>query len=413
MGLKFIPGEIGMLTHLEILDVSVNELENLPQELQKLSQLKRLFLTKNKFKIWPGEIFHLSRLEMLSLKSNSITSIPETDYLPRHINWLILTDNLIESLPENFGFVVSGVKKLALSGNRLESLPASFSQLSQLELVRLSNNKFVTFPPQVLNLPKLAWVSLGGNPCSENEPLGVKAQEALESLCYKREDFIRGEILGTGASGTVHLARSPRFPQETLALKVFKAVTSDGKPEDELMVAVLASSGLTVPEGLIPFRGWTPYPELSLIMDYIPGVEPLGNPPSLDSITRDCYSENWTISWDSLLRILVTLARVQKYLGEKKICHGDFYAHNILFDQTSQVWLGDWGASFFYERNEHIFEKFEVRAFGYLAQELVMRTTNLKPGKLEPLIQDCLNLNPRDRPNFQSLARFLQNLLDS
>lgn len=407
MNLSYIPAEIGQLIHLETLDLSGNCLHSLPDELKNLPRLRRLFLTKNKFDTWPEIIGELPALKMFSLKSNTIRHIPDVDYLPSQLNWLILTDNKIECLPENFGFALPHLRKLALAGNRIQALPESFSNLQELELLRLSNNCLVRVPLEISLLSKLTWVSLAGNPYHEQSVTTNKARTELANMNLDFTEYVLEDVLGSGASGVVYKTKKIKQTESQFAVKVFNEVSGDGKPEDELAVSAIAASGTDLPAGLIPFRGWFDRPNFGLLMDFLNQSVSLGNPPSLESITRDVYPENFSLTKAELMGIVLTMAKVQAHLATKKIVHGDFYAHNILLTADSRPCLGDWGASFFYEENETYFEKIEVRAFGCLMEELLNRTPPEIDTRLLELVKKCLLPNLEDRPSFKTIVQEL------
>jgi serine/threonine protein kinase len=109
------------------------------------------------------------------------------------------------------------------------------------------------------------------------------------------------------------------------------------------------------------------------------GYTALAGPPSFDTCSRDVYdTENAedmlssTFCWIIVTSMLRVLAKLHK-LG---ICHGDFYAHNILVKPSSHdVKLSDFGAAFFYDRtNEgsygHHVEHIELRSYTVLVHEL-------------------------------------------
>jgi hypothetical protein len=118
-----------------------------------------------------------------------------------------------------------------LAGNRLSDLPSSLAELTALELVRLSSNRFETFPPWLARLPKLAWISWSGNPVERD-----LAPAVAEPVSWADLDI--GDRLGGGASGDVHRAtwRSDNLNEPfSVAVKLFRgSMTSDGSPDTEI-----------------------------------------------------------------------------------------------------------------------------------------------------------------------------------
>lgn len=69
-GLREIPEEIGMLSHLTELNLSYNQIKKLPYAFRDLKNLKRLNLDSNQFEIFPDEIKHIKALRHLSIDNN-------------------------------------------------------------------------------------------------------------------------------------------------------------------------------------------------------------------------------------------------------------------------------------------------------------------------------------------------------
>ena len=156
--------------------------------------------------------------------------------------------------------------------------------------------------------------------------------------------------------------------------------------------------------------------DTGIVVQNIPDSQPLAHPPSLYTISRDVYkigdgleafqceakkkftTDNKTNDEDtiqSLTKMLLALARAGAYLHGKGVdsmsqevglAHGDFYGHNILIGDgcidgksqaTKNIYLSDFGASFFYFKENkklyHSVEGIEVRAWAILAMENILR----------------------------------------
>ncbi|MEL0628265.1 leucine-rich repeat-containing protein kinase family protein [Psychromonas aquatilis] len=330
---------------LEVLDLSNNQLSDIPSEIKQLTKLKILFASNNLFTVLPASIGQCPALEMIGFKSNQITTVPETA-LPLPLRWLILTDNKITQLPQTLG-QRPRLKKLALAGNQLQTLPENMDQLHELELLRISANQLTDFPTQLLRLPKLAWFAFSGNPfCSHTLPIQSVPEVASSSLQLN-------ETLGQGASGMIYQANwlgdvneAGLFPAQ-IAVKVFKGeVTSDGYPQDELQACLKVGNH----NNLVKSVGQVNESDcLALVMELIPATyKNLGLPPSLDSCTRDTFADNFTLTIESIEKIVKQMQEVFEHLHANQVCHGDLYAHNTLFDQHSNIIFGDFGAASMY-----------------------------------------------------------------
>jgi hypothetical protein len=403
-GLTTFPEEIISLANtLEVLDLSNNDLSELPDSIAELKQLKIIFFANNNFKVFPEILKSCPVLNMIGFKSNQIETVPENAFPPL-LNWLILTDNQIKVLPQSIG-ESKLLQKCALAGNLIEELPASMVNCINLELLRISANQLKIIPKWLFELPKLSWVAFAGNPGSD------QLQLATDLELFDWQDFEIKELLGEGASGLIHKAKW-LSKDKNVAIKVFKgAVTSDGLPEDEMAISILAGEH----GNLVPFLGKIkshPEEKNGLIMELIASsFINLGNPPNFDTCTRDVFDESTKFNSNEFLKIVKSMASVSAQLHSKGINHGDIYAHNILVNNTADSLLGDYGAATYYDATSemaHNIQRVEIRAFGCLVEDLF----GLVPkdqfsedtlAKWTQLISDCFNPNVKYRMSFDEI----------
>ena len=368
--LTSFPEEILTLADsLEVLDLSNNLLTSLPKELKQLTKLKIIFASKNQFETLPDVLGELPNLEMVGFKSNRINHVPATS-LPKQLRWLILTDNQLTSLPDTLG-ERPRLQKLALAGNRLTTLPQTMSQLANLELVRISANQLTECPEQLLSLPKLAWIAFSGNPFSQAEQT-IKSVPEVSSSSYSLS-----HVLGQGASGIISQATwnkpQSHFP-EHIAVKVFKGeVTSDGYPQDELNACLKAGNHPNLVKSLAQVNEQN---YLALIMDLIPShYNNLGLPPCFDSCTRDRFTDGFTLAIEQIDKMVQQIKDVFEHLHSNRVCHGDLYAHNTLFDQQANIIFGDFGAASLYHmltpQQQLKIKQIEKRALNHFIEDLL------------------------------------------
>ena len=308
-----------------------------------------------------------------------------------------------------------------LSGNFISTLPKEISNCTNLELVRLSSNRLVEPPMDLLRLPNLAWVALSENPfLSQRNHINAchddndddddddddernENSSSLEILPYDDlDDPSKGEILGKGASG---ITRKYTIQQREVAVKEFYSnITSDGNPFIERRISFTTATKIQS-KSLIQVLGQTK--KGNLVMELLSNYEVLANPPSLQSCSRDTYDHYDTkdedvnendvnddddddddnnnnnkqsmksyVTYKRIISLVHHLLYTLKELHTKcNITHGDFYGHNILFSKKdeSQIWLTDFGAAFFYDRQSEYgkwIELIEKRAFCHLLGEL-------------------------------------------
>lgn len=403
-GLTEFPREIfDLADSLEILDLSGNALSSLPDDLPRLKRLRIIFCSDNKFTELPEVLGRCPALTMVGFRSNRIVALAPAS-LPARLRWLVLTDNRIEQLPDELGRCAD-LQKLMLSGNRLRSLPPSLANCGKLELLRIAANNLSALPNWLTAMPRLSWLAFAGN------PFGAAHTAAPPPVATVRwTELSLQQKLGEGASGIIHHAT---LRGESVAVKVFKgAMTSDGLPEHE----IAASVGAGRHPNLIPVLGIIPdHPAQSpaLVMPLIdPAAKNLAGPPSLETCTRDVYPDGVHFSAGVMLEIAYSIASAAERLHAQGIMHGDLYAHNILYcGDTGNVVLGDFGAASLFERDSEFaisLQRLEVRAFGCLLEELLLRCERTLP-EIEQLAQDCLQAQADTRPLFADVVLRLQH----
>lgn len=367
-GLKEFPREIlDLLDTLEILDLSNNPLSSLPGDISRLHKLKIAFFSDCNFTTFPSQLAQCRSLEMIAFKGNGMTTIPPHAF-PRKLRWLILTNNLISSLPASIG-QCHKLQKCMLAANRLTSLPDEMAHCRKLGLLRLSSNKLESLPHWLFELPELSFLSFAGNPCSP----AFADNPVLDDIAWAELDS--HHLLGEGASGIISKGvwKAPSGERE-VAIKLFKGeVTSDGSPMDEMNACIMAGQHSNLIDPIGKIHG---HPEKKgLVLQFIPPhYKNLGLPPTLDSCTRDSFSDDAVFTLAQCRNILIGIAAASQHIHERGVAHGDLYAHNILFDKSGYALLGDFGAATVYgkdfEKRDHL-EKMEVFAFGHLVEDLL------------------------------------------
>jgi Leucine-rich repeat (LRR) protein len=104
--IKIIPVEIANLSNLIHLDLSNNQIEIIPDEIGKLVNLKRIDLSYNKIMIIPKNIGSLVALEKFVISHNLIEIIPMELCLLTELQWLYLDNNRISEIPKELGNLV-------------------------------------------------------------------------------------------------------------------------------------------------------------------------------------------------------------------------------------------------------------------------------------------------------------------
>ena len=414
-GLTEFPAEIFQLADtLEILNLSGNALSSLPADLHRLTRLRILFCSDNQFTELPVCLGQCAQLSMIGFKANRIANVPGAA-LPPLLRWLILTDNCIEQLPEELGQRPL-LQKLMLAGNRLQQLPASLAKCERLELIRLAANQFSELPDTLLALPGLSWLAYAGNPLRED------ASTRHQPDTTPNIDWSQLELeqkLGEGASGIIYQAqwRAPGQSLQPVAVKLYKgSITSDGSPLNEMNACIAAGQHPNLIKVLGRVTGH-PDDQAALVMELIdPSFINLAALPSFDTCSRDVYADSTRFTRGSALRIARGIASAAGHLHAQGICHGDLYAHNILFNARGDCLLGDFGAACFHALDDspqsRALQRIEVRAFGILLGELLERIdsglSDQQRIELQGLQQRCIQPEVLARPGFAEVIRALQ-----
>jgi Leucine rich repeat/Leucine Rich repeats (2 copies) len=398
--LTAVPSEVLTLAEsLEILNLSDNRLSDLPDWLPELKKLRVLFCSNNAFCSVPEIVGRCPALEMVGFKSCQISTLPAAA-LPPGLRWLILTDNQLTELPPELGGCAR-LQKLMLSGNRLTALPPELAQCRQLELLRLGANQFAAFPDWLWDLPALAWLGVGGNPCTEIQPPVDKD--------IPRSELTIGRLLGVGASGLIHQAT---WRNREVAVKFFKgAMTSDGLPATEMAISLRMGGDAPFIGAIGRVVGADGGVE-GLVMPLIdPDYQSLAGPPSLNSCTRDEYDRDRRFSAAQTYRLFCALTAAGLQLRSRQMLHGDFYGHNVLCTRFGSAVLGDFGAASVYPPGPaEKMERIEVRAFGILLWEILDRCD--EPGALPAGLLDlpghCLQPEVAARPSFREIGDLMR-----
>jgi hypothetical protein len=398
------PEEIFSLADsLEVLDLSGNRLTELPADLHRLKRLKILFCSNNPFTRLPECLGQCEQLFFVGFKACKIVNVP-AKALPPSLRSLVLTDNCIETLPEAIGDC-SHLQKLMLAGNRLRQLPESLARCQRLELVRIAVNDFHELPRWLLEMPALAWLAFAGNPLND-----IHTEEPIRQIPWP--ELALQQVLGEGASGVIQQAQwrgDEGVAALDVAVKLYKGdVTSDGSPLNEMQACIAAGRH----DRLIPVLGQIqdhPQGARGLVMALIsPSFLTLARPPTLESCTRDTYAGT-RLSVSTVKRMAAGIAAACAHLHGHGINHGDLYAHNILWNESGDSLLGDFGAAAFYpdEETGRRLECIEVRAFGILLGELVdcCEASDGEAAGLRELERRCVQADVMQRPGFAEIER--------
>ncbi|MBD2603251.1 leucine-rich repeat domain-containing protein [Scytonema hofmannii FACHB-248] len=185
--LSVLPAEIGLLNHLEVLQVIDNNLTSLPQEFGQLTNLQSLDLSSNQLSSLPQEFGQLTNLQSLDLSFNQLSSLPQEFGQLTNLQSLNLYYNELSSLPQEF-VQLTNLQSLNLSFNQLSSLPQEIVQLTNLQSLDFTRNQLSSLPQEIVQLTNLQSLDLSFN------QLSSLPQEIVQLTNLQTLDFTRNQL---------------------------------------------------------------------------------------------------------------------------------------------------------------------------------------------------------------------------
>ncbi|PRP80938.1 hypothetical protein PROFUN_11267 [Planoprotostelium fungivorum] len=203
------------LAHIQVLNLSYNEISILPNCLNRLTGLVNLNVAGNNLMEFPHSLA-FPRLHTLDISRNKVKEISNTySETLTNLNWaaselasvpsvlfsfkklriLDISLNKFTTLPEDFGNKLSLLENLDLNGNSLTStsLP-TLGQLTRLKTLNLAENKLTDLPPAFFTLTIVEKLDLKANSITAI-PDDIYKLEALEEL-----NLLRNQLTGLPTS---------------------------------------------------------------------------------------------------------------------------------------------------------------------------------------------------------------------
>lgn len=232
-----IPTEIGQLTRLRHLDLSSSYMMSgtIPTEIGRLTNLAHFLISFCKFKgSMPSELFLLTRLEKLHLTGNDLTgTIPEEIHLSSLKELMISRNALSGTITSEIGHMTK-LENFEIYGNQFKgTLPTELGIFSHLKRIDIFNNHFTgtipvelasmrslqilhgklnditgTIPSEFGYLPELSWIDFSGNylhgaiPSSFGLSSTIRDFRVADNMLHEPvpESFCTNEALNAGAT---------------------------------------------------------------------------------------------------------------------------------------------------------------------------------------------------------------------
>jgi len=130
----------------------------------------------------------------LDLSHCQLVQVPDAVYYMMRNTPLVacdLSSNVITKIPPKLTVKFSFIKRLDVSHNRMSTLPAEVSSLTQLERVDISHNSFVSLPECLFQAPKLQEIDARKNFIAGLDIELVASSPKLETLNLEENPLTR------------------------------------------------------------------------------------------------------------------------------------------------------------------------------------------------------------------------------
>lgn len=406
-----IPDEVfQFVDKIKILDITGWRVSELPMDFPLLRNLFAVFLWENNFKEFPQILAQCKNLKVISFKNGALESIPEYSF-PENLEWLVLTNNpCIKEIPSSIWYL-GNLKKLALTGTSLCTLPNSLLECKNLEFLRISACNFMKVPNWIYEFPRLAWFSDAGN------PLSLQNDVINNASCIPESDIQIFECINESNISRVSRWKIISTGKDIVIKDYINTITSDGYAADDIAASIAIGDHPNIITAIGVMRKAQDDNAICLVSGLIPSwFRKLWLPPTLESCARDTYDANSSFPISSIINTLLDISAACEHIHMRWISHGDLYAHNILVDNEGHAILTDfWAATFHDPSMNPVYEYYDVCAFWHLMSELIERVNDVcmyseDMVTLLDIKNTCISENILSRPKFSEINKRLRNI---
>ncbi len=150
-------------TTFKALDFSKNKLTPLDwQNIIKARQLEILILDSCDIQTLPEQIGLLTNLKNISLSNNKISKLPNSFSKLKKLSNINLNFNEFYEFPEQIASI-SNLEILFIGKNKLVSLPNSISNIRKLRMINVAYNELILLPESICNLVNLQVLNVSNN----------------------------------------------------------------------------------------------------------------------------------------------------------------------------------------------------------------------------------------------------------
>ncbi|KAL3739329.1 hypothetical protein ACJRO7_020701 [Eucalyptus globulus] len=176
-----IDKSIGVLQHLDYLEIFSQELSVLPHSIGNLVNVKHIILSCWELQKLPNSIGQLESLLELNVRHTSVRELPYSIRNLGRLEIFMIPNGYLKKLPDSFGRLQSLVK-LDLSLSRIRSLPDCIGNLKRLKALNLDHSHIIELPKTIGTLEKLEELSASCEHLEGEIPSEIGALSSLKIL---------------------------------------------------------------------------------------------------------------------------------------------------------------------------------------------------------------------------------------
>ena len=174
---------------------------------------------------FPQELSRCPRLWKLGLRGQTaLAPLDPAVGALKGLRWLDLSEIGLDDLPAEVGTLP--LRRLYLSDNRFENLPAAVAALRDLDYLNLDRNRLAALPPEVGGWTGLRWLRLNGNRLADL-PAEAASWTSLQRLYLRENAFeaVPASITALPALEQLDLGRNPKLAAVPESIGKLSALT--------------------------------------------------------------------------------------------------------------------------------------------------------------------------------------------
>ncbi|RAH71956.1 uncharacterized protein BO66DRAFT_419243, partial [Aspergillus aculeatinus CBS 121060] len=215
-----LPPEVSQLSSLRVLDVGGNQLSSLQFEALSQLSLKELRAPKNKLKgtLIPASVYKLEALQVLDVANNALVKLAGNVALELpNLRTLAISCNRIQSLPDLSSW--QALLRLSAEDNSLPNLPEGFIDLKNIRNVDFTGNDISRLDDRIGLMESLFTFRVANNPLRERKFLTMGTEDLKRDLRNRCEPEPQDTDDDAGSVAT-QFTLAPETPAQTAAWQI-------------------------------------------------------------------------------------------------------------------------------------------------------------------------------------------------